>query len=111
MKTPYTIQSYQNPPVQTAGAEANIAETPQRFVPSTITQPHHPTATEYIIEALGEGIRQNFLGYNIDMEFLTLSARSLAATSISAIRQHIIKPIAARRYRNNDDHSFTPTSC
>jgi len=94
MKTTYTSQP-----------ETQITDQP-----STGQHLHHPTTTEYIIEALGEGIKQNFLGYNIDMEFLTLTARSFAAASANSIKQHVFKPLAAKLHRSQAHQSFTQTS-
>ena len=33
------------------------------------------SATAYVVDAIGEGLKQNLLGSEINMEFLTLSAR------------------------------------
>jgi hypothetical protein len=94
--------------------EATYTSQPQTHLTdqslTTVQHPHHPTTTEYIIEALGEGIKQNFLGYNIDMEFLTLTARSIAAASANSIKQHVFKPLAAKLHRSHGHHPFTQTS-
>lgn len=45
----------------------------------------------YVMDLLGEGLKQNFLGPNIDMEFLILTVRSLANTSAKAVQQFIQK--------------------
>ncbi|TSD67354.1 hypothetical protein FFF34_008160 [Inquilinus sp. KBS0705] len=73
-------------------------------------QPHHLTPADYIIEALGEGIKQNFLGYSIDMEFLTLTARSIVVSGVSSIKQHVIKPISAKLQRGHGHPNLTQTS-
>jgi hypothetical protein len=54
-------------------------------------QRHTISAGKYIIDALGEGLKQNFLGADIDMEFLTLTLRSYATTTVNALRQLVIK--------------------
>jgi hypothetical protein len=54
------------------------------------TDTHHkPSTTEYIINVLGEGLKQNFLGADINMEFLTLTIRRFASSSIKAIQQAV----------------------
>ncbi|MES2266859.1 MAG: hypothetical protein V4520_08870 [Bacteroidota bacterium] len=50
------------------------------------------SASEYIISALGEGFKQNFLGADINMEFLTLTVRSYATSTVKAIRKMVDKP-------------------
>ncbi|GAA4333058.1 hypothetical protein GCM10023149_39610 [Mucilaginibacter gynuensis] len=52
--------------------------------------------TTYVVDALGEGLKQNFLGADINMEFLTLAIRVMASASIKTIQQKVIKPIAAK---------------
>jgi translation initiation factor 2 alpha subunit (eIF-2alpha) len=70
---------------------------------------HKPSTTEYIISVLGEGLKQNFLGADINMEFLTLTVRSLASTSIKAIQQ-VIKPGNAKQRSQADNRQFNQTS-
>ena len=43
--------------------------------------------TTYVVGALGEGLKQNFLGADINMEFLTLTIRVMASASIKTIQQ------------------------
>ena len=50
------------------------------------------SASEYIISALGEGFKQNFLGSDINMEFLSLTVRSYATSTVKAIRKMVDKP-------------------
>lgn len=40
----------------------------------------------YVIEALGEGLKQNFLGADIDIEFLTLTFRRYMIASANTLR-------------------------
>jgi hypothetical protein len=56
---------------------------------ATTQQPH---IFKTLVDVVGEGLKQNFLGPNIDMEFLTLTVRSFASTSAKAI-QHFVKPL------------------
>ncbi|GGG99882.1 hypothetical protein [Mucilaginibacter phyllosphaerae] len=62
---------------------------------TSISKPKHTTTpSEYIINVLGEGFKQNFLGADIDMEFLTLTVRSYATATVNAIRKIVVKPAA-----------------
>jgi hypothetical protein len=61
---------------------------------------HTMSAGEYIINVLGEGFKQNFLGSDINMEFLTLSVRSYATTTVKALRKMVIKPAAKQQNIN-----------
>ncbi|RYU91427.1 hypothetical protein EWM62_05655 [Mucilaginibacter terrigena] len=69
---------------------------PQKTV-STLTadvQPKHAlSAGEYIINVLGEGFKQNFLGTDINMEFLTLTVRSYATSTVKALRKLTVKAV------------------
>ena len=53
---------------------------------------HAMSAGEYIINALGEGFKQNFLGADINMEFLTLTVRSYASSTVNVLRKLVAKP-------------------
>lgn len=55
-------------------------------------QKHAISAGEYIINVLGEGFKQNFLGADINMEFLTLTVRSYATSTINVLRKLAAKP-------------------
>lgn len=57
---------------------------------------HQLTTTEYLIGVLGEGLKQNFLGADINMEFLTLTVRSYATESVKAVRKFISKTAAGK---------------
>lgn len=50
------------------------------------------SAGEYIINVLEEGFKQNFLGADINMEFLTLTVRSYATSTVKALRKLVVKP-------------------
>lgn len=63
-------------------------------ISSAQTQKPHFFRT--IVDVVGEGLKQNFLGPNIDMEFLTLSLRSFASTSAIAIQQ-FVKPLMKKQ--------------
>lgn len=66
---------------------------------STSSRPHLlRNSANYVIDALGEGLKQNFLGNDINMEFLTLTVRSLAQTSVTAVQQFIHKHSTARAH-------------
>lgn len=58
---------------------------------STSGSKNSMSASEYIISALGEGFKQNFLGSDINMEFLTLTVRSYATSTVKAIRKMVDK--------------------
>ncbi|PAW94375.1 hypothetical protein CKK33_13090 [Mucilaginibacter sp. MD40] len=45
----------------------------------------------YVIGVIGEGLKQNFLGADINMEFLTLTVRSYAIASAKTIRNLVHK--------------------
>lgn len=45
----------------------------------------------YVIGAIGEGLKQNFLGADINIEFLTLMVRSYAIASAKTIRSLVHK--------------------
>ena len=55
------------------------------------------TSAKYVIEALGEGIKQSLNGMDINTEFLTLTVRSLAQTSGENVKKLIEKYSAAGR--------------
>ncbi|MGY4537361.1 hypothetical protein ACVW0P_001777 [Mucilaginibacter sp. UYNi724] len=59
---------------------------------STLGSKNSMSASQYIISALEEGFKQNFLGADIDMEFLTLTVRSYATSTVKAIRKMTAKP-------------------
>lgn len=61
---------------------------------------HTISAGEYIINVLGEGFKQNFLGADINMEFLTLTVRSYATSTVKALRQLVVKPVAKQQNTN-----------
>lgn len=60
-----------------------------------------------MVEALGEGIKQSLNGMDINVEFITLTARSLAQTSGKGLKQLISKysaagkQLAEKRYHYN----------
>jgi hypothetical protein len=74
---------------------------PQNNTTSTSTagkqHKHTMSAGEYIINVLGEGFKQNFLGADINMEFLTLSVRSYATSTVKALRKLVVKPAAKQQ--------------
>ncbi|MFA6249268.1 MAG: hypothetical protein WC615_20165 [Mucilaginibacter sp.] len=81
----------------------NHTAVPQKNVStSTAGTPHKHTmsAGEYIINVLGEGFKQNFLGADINMEFLTLSVRSYATSTVKALRKLVVKPAAKQQKTN-----------
>ncbi|MFD0793798.1 hypothetical protein ACFQZX_09220 [Mucilaginibacter litoreus] len=60
---------------------------------------HTLTPTEYVMGVLGEGLKQNFLGADINMEFLTLMVRSYANESVKAVKK-IMKKAANGKQPN-----------
>jgi len=71
-------------------------------VTSTNSQPH---IFKTIVDVVGEGLKQNFLGPNIDMEFLTLTVRSFASSSAKAIQQ-MVKPVSKKQVIENPCHQL-----
>lgn len=69
-------------------------------------QKHTMSAGEYIINVLGEGFKQNFLGADINMEFLTLSVRSYATSTVKALRKLVVKPAAKQQNTNTTSASI-----
>jgi hypothetical protein len=67
---------------------------------------HTMSAGEYIINVLGEGFKQNFLGADINMEFLTLSVRSYATSTVKALRKLVVKPAAKQPNTNTASASI-----
>lgn len=67
---------------------------------------HTISAGEYIINVLGEGFKQNFLGSDINMEFLTLSVRSYATSTVKALRKLVVKPAAKQQNTNTNQASI-----
>lgn len=61
-----------------------------------------PRLFKTVIDVVGEGLKQNFLGPNIDMEFLTLTLRSFASTSARAIQQ-FVKPLTKKHEVENQN--------
>lgn len=55
------------------------------------------TSANYMVQALGEGIKQSLNGMDINVEFLTLTARSVVQTSGKAVKKLITKYTAAGR--------------
>ena len=82
---------------------------PQNQVSSSTAQGSHKpakTAGEYIINALEEGFKQNFLGSDINMEFLTLTVRSYAASTVKALRKLAVKPAGKQSNINTTSTSI-----
>jgi hypothetical protein len=55
------------------------------------------TSAKYMVEALGEGIKQSLNGMDINVEFITLTVRSLAQTSGRGVKTLIEKYSAGSR--------------
>jgi hypothetical protein len=51
----------------------------------------------YFLDVLGEGVKQNFLGPNIDMEFLMLSFR-VYAVQLASVTVSYLKKIPVYKY-------------
>lgn len=88
--TDHTAVSQKNVSTSTAGAQHK----------------HTMSAGEYIINVLGEGFKQNFLGADINMEFLTLSVRSYATSTVKALRKLVVKPAAKQQNANTTSASI-----
>jgi hypothetical protein len=61
------------------------------------------TATNYVAGVIGEGLKQNFLGADINMEYLTLTIRVMAIASVKTVQQNVIAPLRAKA-RINTKH-------
>ena len=72
-------------------------------VTSTTTQ--QPRLFKTIVDVVGEGLKQNFLGPNIDMEFLTLTVRSFASSSAKAVQQ-FVKPLTKKQSVDTPCHQL-----
>ena len=55
------------------------------------------TSAKYMVEALGEGIKQSLNGMDINVEFITLTVRSVAHASGKGVKKLIEKYGAAGR--------------
>ncbi|QHS56640.1 hypothetical protein GWR56_14210 [Mucilaginibacter sp. 14171R-50] len=80
-----------------------VSQNPISSSTAHANQKHVMSAGEYIINVLGEGFKQNFLGADINMEFLTLTVRSYATSTAKALRKLVVKPAAKQ-------HHINPTS-
>lgn len=71
------------------------------------------SSAKYVIEVLGEGIKQSLNGMDINTEFLTLTVRSLAQTSGKNVKKLIEKynatsrSLAQRRYQYNNTSTLS----
>jgi len=71
------------------------------------------TSAKYMMGALEEGIKQSLNGMDINVEFITLTARSLAQTSGKAVKKFIAKysfagrQITERRFQYNNNTSLS----
>ncbi|WP_374948331.1 hypothetical protein [Mucilaginibacter sp.] len=82
--------------------QTTFTGTTQPVTSSTTAQPH---LFKTVVDMVGEGLKQNFLGPNIDMEFLTLSVRSFAVTSVKAIQQ-LVKPLTKKHMAETPCHQL-----
>ena len=97
----------------TGVADDNISQlsiTKNQFVNNaglsvTSTATTQPRLFKTLVDVVGEGLKQNFLGPNIDMEFLTLTVRSLALSSAKAIQQ-FVKPLTKKQSANTPCHQL-----
>ncbi|AMR32608.1 hypothetical protein A0256_14840 [Mucilaginibacter sp. PAMC 26640] len=70
-------------------------------------------SAKYLADALGEGIKQSLNGMDINVEFITLTARSLAQTSGNMVKKFISKysnegrQLADRRYNYNNNTTLS----
>lgn len=80
---------------QTSITKNSFANNAGLSVTSTATT-QQPRLFKTFVDVVGEGLKQNFLGPNIDMEFLTLSVRSIASSSVKAIQQ-FVKPLTKKQ--------------
>ncbi|TFF39149.1 hypothetical protein [Mucilaginibacter psychrotolerans] len=78
------VATYQT---DTAAVAANRAAT------STLLK----ASTKYMVDALGEGIKQSLNGMDINVEFITLTVRSVAQASGKGVKKLIEKYSAAGR--------------
>ncbi|MBK0378743.1 hypothetical protein [Mucilaginibacter segetis] len=59
-------------------------------------------AVRYVIDAVGEGIKQNLLGYDINIDFLTLTLRSYLYTGAKSAKYFVTKHLPAASTANNN---------
>lgn len=90
------------PPVETMAAADNISHLPHFNTSTTNKNGAKPKMLQTVIDVLGEGLKQNFLGADINMEFLTLSIRSYASTTLKALQQ-AAKPLSGKFHINHNN--------
>jgi hypothetical protein len=108
METPYLSQ--QNfTTLKNRVADDNISQLQDQKTPcqdkvavrfNSTSTTRQPRIFKTIVDVLGEGLKQNFLGNDINMEYLTLTVRSVASTSVKAI-QKAVRPFTNRQHNNN----------
>lgn len=70
-------------------------------------------AAKYMMELIGEGIKQSLNGMDINVEFIALTARSLVQTSGNAAKNIMLKynnasrQLADRRYQYNSNTTLS----
>ena len=73
-------------------------------VKSTVNT-QQPRLFKTLVDVVGEGLKHNFLGPNIDMEFLTLTIRSFASSSAKAIQQ-FVKSVTKKQLTDTPCHQL-----
>ena len=68
-----------------------------------------PKIVKTIVDALAEGLKQNLLGADVNMEFLTLTVRSFALTSFKAVK-HFVKPLTNKHPASAQRHQLNQPS-
>jgi hypothetical protein len=87
------VSTVQNPFANQKGSVTTTATTQQPHIFKTL------------VDVVGEGLKQNFLGPNIDIEFLTLTVRSFASTSAKALQQ-FVKPLSKKQQVETPCHQL-----
>jgi hypothetical protein len=67
-------------------------------------------SAKYVIEALGEGLKQSLNGLDINTEFLMLTARSLVQTSGKTVKHMVTKYSATGRQLAQKRFQFNNTT-
>ena len=83
-----------------AGTTSNLPSVQYQTAPA-----HEPKILKTVIDVLGEGLKQNFLGQDINMEYLTLTVRSYASSTIKTI-QHLVKPLSFKHHVHTTQHQL-----
>ena len=94
---------------RTSGVAAdNISHLPAAQYLTTATP--EPKLLKTVIDVLAEGLKQNFLGQDINMEYLSLTVRSYASSTIKTI-QHLVKPLSFKHHVHTTQRQLNQPTC